>query len=673
MIPSIHYLITFYFRSSPHISGAKRRDFSIAPWTSIFILGGGILVFYLISLNFYALPTPLLRYDEAKHPDSFIAERARDLLVEFNEIGQKVVGSDANEVHAIEFLREKFNEIVVNKHAVHNLEFSSTMHSGSFQLDYKPHGMIEWYENIQNVQIRLSPASSISSGATLLVNSHFDTVPVSPGMSDAGIMVVVMLETLRVLATSPVPLRHDIVFLFNGAEETGLKGAHAFIAQHPWRHNITALINLDCTGAGGKEILFQAGPDAPWLAKMYAKHAPYPYASAMGEELFQLNLIPSDTDFRIFRDYGGIKGLDLAYSYNGYVYHTKYDNLENIPFGTYQHTGANVLALTRAMANSKELDLGVEHTDDQSVFFDYVSWFAISYSRLVSIIVNILVGLYMIKFALLTIKSMCEDCEYPFANGLKEFVYMVLIQAGSAIIGAGLALVLSVIYDACGRSLSYYSNPWLIFGLYWLPFIFGLCIGPMVYFRVNPNKVMDRHYLQQMWMHANALLMTLILFLLTFFGIRSAFVILIPIVFYGLTMTLNFFTGFQKKAHLWLPTMAMGQLFPFMFFSHLSLIAFTTFIPMQARGGSGTNPELLICGFSFLMAWMMTGFITPLIGFMRKDLWVWGGMAVLMLATIIMIATPLGFPYTPEVAPQRHWIFVSFIFCDAAFYWLVIS
>lgn len=75
----------------------------------------------------------------------------------------------------------------------------------------------------------------------------------------------------------------------------------------------------------------------------------------MAEELFENNFIPSDTDFRIFRDHGGVPGLDMAHALNGYIYHTKYDNFHNLERGTYQTTGDNVLAITWAIANADEL------------------------------------------------------------------------------------------------------------------------------------------------------------------------------------------------------------------------------------------------------------------------------------------------------------------------------
>lgn len=41
---------------------------------------------------------------------------------------------------------------------------------------------------------------------------------------------------------------------------------------------------------------------------MYSKVAPHPSGQCAAEELFQSGMVPSDTDFRIFRDYGHIPG-----------------------------------------------------------------------------------------------------------------------------------------------------------------------------------------------------------------------------------------------------------------------------------------------------------------------------------------------------------------------------
>jgi len=42
--------------------------------------------------------------------------------------------------------------------------------------------------------------------------------------------------------------------------------------------------------------------------KYYGKNIVHPFASTIGEELFQNGFVPSETDYRVFRDFGHIPG-----------------------------------------------------------------------------------------------------------------------------------------------------------------------------------------------------------------------------------------------------------------------------------------------------------------------------------------------------------------------------
>ncbi len=214
-----------------------------------------------------------------------------------------MVGSPINEIVAIEILRHQVLDIINDKDVVHNIEIDVQIASGSFPL----FTMITVYQNIQNFIVRLSP-SNFTAEYSLLLNSHFDSVPVSPGGGDSCTFVAVMMETLRVMSKSPEPYRHNVIFLFNGAEENGLHGSHAFITQHKWARNVKAFINMDAAGSGGREILFQSTIRNQWMMNYYNRHAPRPMSTSLGEEIFQTGVVPSDTDFRVFRDYGKIPG-----------------------------------------------------------------------------------------------------------------------------------------------------------------------------------------------------------------------------------------------------------------------------------------------------------------------------------------------------------------------------
>ena len=187
-----------------------------------------------------------------------------------------------------------------------------------------------------------------------------------------------------------------------------------------------AFINLEACGAGGREILFQAGPNHPWILETYSEEVPYPYASSLAQEIFQSGVIPGDTDYRIFRDFGNlsgttrtphlrsmmhvqVSGLDFAWSANGYVYHTKFDDIEQIPLGSLQRTGDNILALARGMARGHQLSDIESHRAGNLVFFDFLGAFVIRWPMMVSDVINISV-------VLLSVYSVLENSR-EYSNG----------------------------------------------------------------------------------------------------------------------------------------------------------------------------------------------------------------------------------------------------------------
>lgn len=152
------------------------------------------------------------------------------------------------------------------------------------------------YSNLSSVVARLRPLhpdsreGSLTNASSLLINAHVDSAIGSPGGSDNVAGVGVALEVARCIASTKRHvnrLQRPIVFLFNGAEEAVLPGAHSFVTQHPWAPPIAAHINLESIGSGDAYHLFRLGPNAPWLAFTYGRATSVPVASVTATDMFE--------------------------------------------------------------------------------------------------------------------------------------------------------------------------------------------------------------------------------------------------------------------------------------------------------------------------------------------------------------------------------------------------
>ncbi|XP_047539276.1 putative endoplasmic reticulum metallopeptidase 1-A isoform X3 [Vanessa atalanta] len=330
---------------------------------------------------------------------------------------------------------------------------------------------VNCYQNVSNVIAVLEGESGFhpngTIGTSLLVNCHYDSVPFAIGASDNGVFCAVMAETLSKLSRRKEKLKHNIIFLFNGAEESALMGSHGFLS-HPWAKGVTNVVNLDSAGMNGKPSVFQVTD--PRVLKAYKRTCSKPNAQGLGEVLFASGVIPSDTDFRIFRDFGNIHGIDIAFIKGGNVYHTRNDRPELIQDGVIQNAGNMLLSLVRELADSEEL----ENKESKStvVYYDYMGLFMVTYSRTTGLVVDILIGLL----------GLSSVVYFLWLFGLRrssviELLWSVLGRIVCVLFGLAVVALNTVVMVATTTQMRYLSEQWLVVPLYIGPFVIAMTVA----------------------------------------------------------------------------------------------------------------------------------------------------------------------------------------------------
>ncbi|XP_017835549.1 endoplasmic reticulum metallopeptidase 1-like [Drosophila busckii] len=626
----------------------KQQPAAKVPWyfANGFLLFWGLLFFAVVIPLFYRLPTANTMEDAKKNV--FIAERAYANLYTLSNLGNKMVGSKINEVDAVNFLLKELELIKANSLKDYfDIEIDLSKATGSFP--YKTSA--SYYQGVQNIAVKFSFKNS-TSDSYLLVNTHFDSKPATPSAGDAGFMVAVMLEVLRVMSTTRQGFEHPIVFLFNGAEEIAMQAAHGFITQHKWAKNCKALVNVEGGGSGGREVLFQTGPNHPWLVKYYKQNAKHPFATTLAEELFQTGIIPSDSDFTIFKKY--MPGLDMTQIINGYVYHTKYDVIDIIPRESFQNSGDNILNIVRGLSNATELrDIGA-HKGEHSIFFDVLGLYFIHYSVANATNLNFAVAVATFLLVFVSMWRMAAKSEVSTSYVARWFILLLVLQLVSFVLGLAFPVVVAYVFDMFGLSLTYFSTPWLLICLYVCPSLLGLCLPITIYFYFQRGGKINCAYHLQLSLHAQAIIVALLMGGLTYLRFRSAYALMIPLLFYILALAFNLLTTLHDRGYAWSGVLKFIQIIPFLYSSYLIYTFVAVLLPMQGRFFNESNPDLLIAGLVAVGTVLSLGFVIPLINtFRRPSTVILTLFAISAVGMYLASSTQIGFPYRPKTSGQR--------------------
>ncbi|KAJ2458910.1 hypothetical protein GGI03_005692 [Coemansia sp. RSA 2337] len=268
----------------------------------------------------------------------FDVERALGDLAQITRTPHSL--NDPRSIDVRDYLRSTIEDIISGSDA----KFSDPLTNGTVAEFGSKRWLVYWEDSSLVVRV---PGTGNHTEA-LLVQAHYDAVPMSHGAYDDGVGVVVCLELLRNLIQHPV--RHPVLINIDWGEENGLFGAILFARFHQWAEDVRAYINLEAGGVGGRAMLFRASH--PALLTAYKQAVQRPCASLVGNNAFKLGIVKSDTDYSIYTTRYGIPGLDLAFTDHRNLYHTSRDNAQQATPESVLSMGAATLSTARKIADS---------------------------------------------------------------------------------------------------------------------------------------------------------------------------------------------------------------------------------------------------------------------------------------------------------------------------------
>lgn len=229
-------------------------------------------------------------------------------------------------------------------------------------LGYKPELQVFSYKRRDrrtakgvNIFARIEGTDPDPNGRVIVFSAHYDHLGVRNGeihngADDNASGVAALLAVAEALRRHP-PV-HDVIFLAPDAEEAGLRGARAFVANPPVAKERIALnINLDMVSRSGPGVLYAAGlshaPQFAPILRPLAERAPVHLR--FGHDTPDLG----SGDWTLQSDHGAFHRAGIPFVYFGVEDHADYhkpgDDAEKIKQPFFANAVRTILMATRAL------------------------------------------------------------------------------------------------------------------------------------------------------------------------------------------------------------------------------------------------------------------------------------------------------------------------------------
>lgn len=320
-------------------------------WRALISWGVILAVSVFVVLDFRA-PAPA---SEDAPPEAFSADRAWDDLVEISRAPHPTGSFEYATVR--EYLTDRLSELGYEVRVQ-----VATVDEGP---------------TVSNVLGRLE--GTCGSDLSVMLVSHYDSNPSSPGAGDAGAGVSAIIETARAL-TAGEALCNDVIVLLTGGEESGLAGSEAFVKSDEWADDVGMIVNFDARGGTGPLLLSEWSQASPELVRAVTAVVPRAFSNSLLNESMERN-VQHSTDFAELKKLG-VPGVNAVHVGDSVYYHTPGDTPAVVSRATLQHDGETALALARHFGNEDLADLpdagdAVWVSLTSELFVAYESWVAV--------------------------------------------------------------------------------------------------------------------------------------------------------------------------------------------------------------------------------------------------------------------------------------------------------